>query len=61
MAKCEFLSPGGSMKDRIARRMIDEGERTGEYKLGDTVIEPTSGNTGKFESVLFSVTFYAFT
>ncbi|BHF65172.1 hypothetical protein SprV_0200818100 [Sparganum proliferum] len=46
LAKCEFLNPGGSVKDRIAVRMIEEGERAGIFKPGDTLIEPTSGNTG---------------
>ena len=44
--KCEFLNPGGSVKDRIAVRMIEEAERKGLLKPGDTIIEPTSGNTG---------------
>ncbi|VDN09195.1 unnamed protein product [Dibothriocephalus latus] len=46
LAKCEFMNPGGSVKDRIAVRMIEEGERAGIFKPGDTLIEPTSGNTG---------------
>ncbi|TPP65362.1 Cystathionine beta-synthase [Fasciola gigantica] len=46
LAKCEFLNSGGSVKDRIAKRMIEEAERTGVLKPGDTIIEPTSGNTG---------------
>jgi len=46
LAKCEFMNPGGSIKDRIALRMIEEGEKAGKYKPGDTLIEPTSGNTG---------------
>lgn len=45
-AKCEFLNPGGSSKDRIAYAMIQEAQRRGEIKPGDTLIEPTSGNTG---------------
>ncbi len=44
--KCEFLNPGGSVKDRIAKWMIEEAERKGQIKPGDTLIEATSGNTG---------------
>ena len=45
-AKAEFLNPGGSIKDRIARHIVREAERRGELKPGSTIMEVTSGNTG---------------
>jgi cystathionine beta-synthase len=46
LAKIEYLTPGGSVKDRIALRMVEAAEKTGELKAGGTIVEPTSGNTG---------------
>ncbi|KAF9991540.1 hypothetical protein BGZ80_005618 [Entomortierella chlamydospora] len=46
LAKCEYFNAGGSVKDRIGKRMIEEAEKDGRLKPGCTIIEPTSGNTG---------------
>ncbi|WP_144671277.1 cystathionine beta-synthase [Arthrobacter sp. U41] len=46
LVKLEYLNPGGSIKDRIAVKMIEEAERTGKLLPGGTIVEPTSGNTG---------------
>ncbi|KAL3312444.1 hypothetical protein Ciccas_008965 [Cichlidogyrus casuarinus] len=46
LAKCEFMNPGGSVKDRIAVRMVLDAEKIGQLKAHDMIIEPTSGNTG---------------
>ncbi len=46
LAKIEYLNPGGSVKDRIALRMIEAAEASGELQPGGTIVEPTSGNTG---------------
>lgn len=46
LAKLEFLNPAGSVKDRVARKIIDDAESSGKLQPGGTIIEPTSGNTG---------------
>ncbi|GJQ78347.1 Cbs [Trypoxylus dichotomus] len=46
LVKCEYFNPGGSVKDRIAYRMVIDAEESGRIKPGDTIIEATSGNTG---------------
>lgn len=46
LAKVEALNPGGSVKDRVAKRMVEDAEKAGILKAGATIIEPTSGNTG---------------
>ena len=45
-AKLEFLNPAGSIKDRVAKAMIEKAEESGTLKEGSVIIEPTSGNTG---------------
>lgn len=47
VAKCEYFNAGGSVKDRISLRMVEDAEKAGILKPGDTIIEPTSGNTGR--------------
>ena len=46
LVKLEYLNPSGSMKDRIALKMIEEAEEKGELKPGDTIVESSTGNTG---------------
>src|SRR5436190_20003383 len=46
LAKVEYFNPGGSVKDRIALRMVEEAEKAGLLAPGGTIVEPTSGNTG---------------
>ena len=46
LAKIEYLNPGGSVKDRIALKMVEAAEESGELRPGGTIVEPTSGNTG---------------
>src|ERR1700709_113454 len=46
LAKVEYMNPGGSVKDRIAARMVEAAERDGTLKPGGTIVEATSGNTG---------------
>lgn len=59
VAKCEFFNSGGSVKDRIARRMVEEAELDGRLKPGGVLIEPTSGNTGSTAILfIFSLLFF---
>ena len=57
-AKLEYLNPGGSIKDRAALSMIEQGEESGELSFGKTVIEATSGNTGIGLAMICSVKGY---
>lgn len=58
LAKCEFLLPGGSTKDRIAKRMVEEAEKNGSLKPGGTIIEASSGNTAIALSIVGAVKGY---
>ncbi len=60
LAKCEFLNPGGSKKDRIAKQMIDDAEAAGLLAPGKTVVEVTSGNTGCGLAIVCAVRGYRF-
>jgi len=58
LAKLEYLNPGGSVKDRIGTRMIDDAEAKGLLKPGGTIVEATSGNTGASLALLAAVRGY---
>jgi cysteine synthase len=60
LAKLEYLNPGGSKKDRIALRMIEDAERSGDLRPGQTVVELTSGNTGTGLAIVCAVTGHPF-
>jgi cysteine synthase A len=60
LAKLEYFSPGFSKKDRIALQMVEEAERSGELKPGQTVVELTSGNTGTGLAIVCSIMGYPF-
>ncbi|MCS6799118.1 MAG: cystathionine beta-synthase [Myxococcota bacterium] len=56
--KCEYLNPGGSMKDRMALRMVEAAERSGQLRPGGTIVEATSGNTGAALAMIAAVRGY---
>ncbi len=58
LAKCEYLNPSGSIKDRIALRMVEEAEKEGKLKKGGTIVEFTSGNTGPALAMVAAVKGY---
>ncbi len=60
LAKLESFSPGGSVKDRVARRMVEEAERTGRLRPGGAIVELTSGNTGIGLAIVAAVKGYRF-
>ncbi len=60
LAKAEYLNPSGSIKDRVARKIIEEAERNGEIKPGDTIVEPTSGNMGISLAMISALKGYRF-
>jgi len=57
-AKCEFLNPSGSIKDRMALRMIEEAEKNGKLREGGVILDATSGNTGPALSFVGAVKGY---
>lgn len=57
-AKAEFMNPSGSIKARMAKFIVEEAERTGRLKPGDTIVEATSGNTGNAFSMVAAVKGY---
>src|SRR4051812_40915148 len=57
-AKCEFMNPGGAIKDRMALYILDKAEREGKLKPGGTIVENTSGNTGMGVAIWASVKGY---
>src|SRR3990172_12105804 len=59
LGKVESMNPAGSVKDRIALNMIEAAEREGRLKRGDTIVEPTSGNTGIGLAMVAAVKGYA--